>query len=179
MLEVSACAFRLREGQHHLGRPGAFVATHNFIACTDGDPFVQTLGGRFQVDGRLQGEENVQTISCDQTANACQIRVPAPGAALVYFSDDAQSAASAPGQDAQTFPTTVLTKTKNTVSIDPAVLATAQGMSGKDRQQQGGTSQGGANGATAVAVGARPWMLVVTGAAMGLALCSRRLALAW
>ncbi|KAI0739385.1 glycoside hydrolase family 79 protein [Daedaleopsis nitida] len=137
----------------------------------------QTLGGRFQVDGRLQGEENVQTVPCDQTANSCQIRVPAPGAALVYFSDDAQSAASAPGQDAQTFPTTVLTKTKNTVSVDPAVLATAQGMSGKDRQQQGGTSEGGTNGATAVAA---PWMLVVTGAAMGLALCSRRLsALAW
>ncbi|TFK94473.1 glycoside hydrolase family 79 protein [Polyporus arcularius HHB13444] len=127
----------------------------------------QTLGGRFDVDGRLKGEENVATVPCDQNANTCTIRVPAPGVALVFFSDAAQQQAGAT-PSVETFPTTVLTKTKNTVSIDASVLATAQGMSGKDRNQQGGTSQGGENGA-----GRRgaPWVLVATGTLMGLSLC--------
>ncbi|KAI0739386.1 hypothetical protein C8Q80DRAFT_1274457 [Daedaleopsis nitida] len=101
------------------------------LYCVVGDQFgeansvsaqveVKLSGG---VDGRLQGEGDVQTVPCDQTADACQSRVPVSGAAPVYFSD------------AQTLPTTVLTKKKNTISIDPAVLrlVTAQGMSGTDR----------------------------------------------
>lgn len=74
--------------------------------------------------------------------------MPAPGAALVFFSDDAQKAAS--GEAIETFPTTVITKTKNTVSIDPAVLATSNGENGRDRAQRGGTSAGGQNGAIAL-----------------------------
>ncbi|KAI0633080.1 glycoside hydrolase family 79 protein [Trametes polyzona] len=106
----------------------------------------QTLGGRFQADGTWKGQENIQTVQCDQTQNMCQIRVPAPGAALVFFSDAAQQAVGGPATT-QTFPTTVLTKTVNTVGVDPTVLATSNGQSGKDRVAQGGTSQGGANGA--------------------------------
>ena len=101
----------------------------------------QTLGGRFQVDGRLQGAPDVQTVPCDTNTNVCQIRVPAPGAAVGFFSADAQDAAGE-GEGAQTFPTTVLTKTKNTVTIDPSVLATSNGMSGKDRDELSSTSQG-------------------------------------
>ncbi len=110
-------------------------------------------------------------MPCDQNANTCTIRVPAPGVALVFFSDAAQQQAGAT-PSVETFPTTVLTKTKNTVSIDASVLATAQGMSGKDRNQQGGTSQGGENGA-----GRRgaPWVLVATGTLMGLSLCIWRI----
>ncbi|KAI0774365.1 glycoside hydrolase family 79 protein [Fomes fomentarius] len=108
----------------------------------------QTLGGRFQSDGRWQGEESIETIQCDQGQNACAIKVPAPGAALIFFSDDAQKAAS--GEAIETFPTTIITKTKNTVSIDPAVLATSNGENGRDRAQRGGTSAGGQNGAIAL-----------------------------
>ena len=112
---------------------------------------VQTLGARFTSDGRWQGQESVQTIQCDQANNACQVRVPAPGAALVFFSDDAQNAASEPG--ASTFPTTAVTKTKNTVTIAASVLATSNGDSGKVRlSNKGGTSQGGTSGAVVIGV---------------------------
>ncbi|OJT10820.1 Beta-glucuronidase [Trametes pubescens] len=108
----------------------------------------QTLGGRFQVDGRLKGTEDVQTVQCDQTANTCQIKVPAPGAALVFISDTAQQQAAAP-DSASTYATTVVTKTKNTATVDPAVIATSNGQNGKNRGI-GGTSQGGENGAVGV-----------------------------
>ena len=113
-------------------------------------PPLQTLGARFEVDGRWKGTESVQTVSCDQGANSCQIRVPAPGVALVFVSDAAQQAASEQAP-VETFATTVVTKTANTVSIDPAVLATSNGDGGQGRGGHGlgGTSQGGrtANGA--------------------------------
>ncbi|KAI0370682.1 hypothetical protein BV20DRAFT_1071415 [Pilatotrama ljubarskyi] len=107
----------------------------------------QTLGGRFQVDGRWKGTETVQTIPCDQSTNSCQVKVPAPGVALVFVSDSAQKQAAAP-ESASTYPTTVVTKTANTVTIDPSVVATSNGRGGKSRGSNlGGTSQGGANGA--------------------------------
>ena len=104
----------------------------------------QTLGARFESDGRWKGQESVQTIECDQTKNACQIKVPAPGAALVFFSDSAQQAAVS--ESVATYPTTVITQTKNTVTIDATLLATSNGHNGKTRGR-GGTSAGGANGA--------------------------------
>ena len=97
----------------------------------------------------------------------CQIKVPAPGAALVFFSDDAQNAASEPG--ASTFPTTAVTKTKNTVTIDPSVLATSNGQNGKARlAQQGGTSEGssGAHPAVAAPMGLVALMSVLAGLAI-------------
>ncbi|KAH9851266.1 glycoside hydrolase family 79 protein [Lenzites betulinus] len=109
----------------------------------------QTLGARYEVDGTWKGDENIQTVQCDQTQNMCQITVPAPGAALVFFSDAAQGAVNP--TTTQTFATTIVTKTVNTVAVDPSVLATSNGQSGKDRIEQGGTSQGGANGAPRIA----------------------------
>ncbi|TFK83593.1 glycoside hydrolase family 79 protein [Polyporus arcularius HHB13444] len=110
----------------------------------------QTLGGRFASDGRWQGDLDIQTVQCDQTQNMCQIKVPAPGAALVFFSDEAQAAATG-DNDIATFVTTAVTKTKNTVTVDPSVLATSNGDSGKSRlSNMGGTSQGGSNGAMSV-----------------------------
>ncbi|KAI0369503.1 glycoside hydrolase family 79 protein [Pilatotrama ljubarskyi] len=119
----------------------------------------QTLGPRFEADGTFKGEENIQTIQCDQTQNMCQVKVPAPGAALVFFSDAAQQAIDP--STTQTFATTVVTKTANTVTIDPSVLATSNGQSGKNRVSQGGTSQGGANGAPHAA-GLAPGAAVLT-----------------
>ena len=92
---------------------------------------LQTFGGRFECDGRLSGTEDIQTITCDTTANTCDIPVPAPGVALVFLSSGAQGALDP--STTQTYPTTALTKTYNTVSIDPSVLATSNGMSAKDR----------------------------------------------
>lgn len=133
---------------------------------------VQTLGGQFASDGRWKGEENIQTVQCDQTANSCQIKVPAPGAALVFFSDDAQAAAVGEA-DVQTFATTVQTKVKNTVSMDPAVLATSNGDNGKNRlSHQGGTSFGAGNGAgSVVAPGLAVFVCMLAG--MGMLMWSR------
>jgi hypothetical protein len=86
----------------------------------------QTFGDHFQSDGRPMGTEDIQTVTCDTNANTCQIKVPAPGFALVYLSDQAYSES---GSDSavKTFATTALTKTLNTATVDPAVLATSNG----------------------------------------------------
>ncbi|RDX55721.1 glycoside hydrolase family 79 protein [Lentinus brumalis] len=126
----------------------------------------QTLGGRFMADGRWQGEESVLTIQCDQANNACQIKVPAPGAALVFFSDAAQAAAA--DGPIETFSTSIITKSKNTVTIDPSVLATSNGESGKDRLHRGGTSYGAESSGMAayVAPGIAALISVLAGTAM-------------
>ena len=87
-------------------------------------------------------------MPCDQVQNSCVVSVPAPGAALVFFSDAAQAGAGAQA----TFATTAVTKTKNTVTVDPSVLATSNGQSGRQRlAQQGGTSEGDPSGAARTA----------------------------
>ncbi|KAI0631504.1 hypothetical protein C8Q77DRAFT_1159286 [Trametes polyzona] len=118
----------------------------------------QTLGGRFQVDGRWKGTEDVKTGA-------------APGAALVFISDAAQEQAAAP-ESASTYPTTVVTKTANTVSVDPAVVATSNGNSGKDRgSNRGGTSQGGTNAARGMrALDAGSALVAVLGGVQAIAL---------
>ncbi|KAI0651080.1 glycoside hydrolase family 79 protein [Trametes meyenii] len=126
----------------------------------------QTLGGRFEADGTWKGDENVQTIQCDQGQNMCQVKVPAPGAALVFFSDAAQQAINP--SSTETFATTIVTKTANTVTIDPSVLATSNGQSGKNRVSQGGTSQGGKNGAPRVA-GVAPGVAALASVLVGAA----------
>ncbi len=117
-------------------------------------------------DGRWQGEESVLTIQCDQANNACQIKVPAPGAALVFFSDAAQAAAA--DGPIETFSTSIITKSKNTVTIDPSVLATSNGESGKDRLHRGGTSYGAESSGMAayVAPGIAALISVLAGTAM-------------
>ncbi|TFK33314.1 glycoside hydrolase family 79 protein [Crucibulum laeve] len=105
----------------------------------------QTFGGKYEVDGRLKGDLNIVTIQCDQAANACQIPVRAPGFALVFMREN--DAALEVGQATQTFPTTVYTKGRNTATVDPAVLATSNGHSEKDRLNLGSTSHGSMSGA--------------------------------
>ncbi|CAK5267955.1 unnamed protein product, partial [Mycena citricolor] len=105
----------------------------------------QTFGGVFESDGRPMGTEVIQTVNCDTTAQTCTVVVPAPGMALVFLSDDAQTESG--GMPSMTFSTSAHTKFKNTgawlrsmwilshpfltctaATVDPAVLATSNGM---------------------------------------------------
>ncbi|KAF5376627.1 hypothetical protein D9615_007857 [Tricholomella constricta] len=103
----------------------------------------QTFGGIFDSDGRPIGSENITTVPCDQALNICVIKVPAPSYALVFLSDEALTETS--GAAPTTFPTTAQTKTRNTVTIDPSVLATSNG--GFDKKRLGSTSPGSVNAA--------------------------------
>jgi hypothetical protein len=85
----------------------------------------QTFGGYYASDGRLQGDEVIETINCDTNANTCQIKVPAPGFALVFFTDTALGESDNTAQ--QTFATTVQTRTRNTATINLDTLATSNG----------------------------------------------------
>ncbi|KAJ7884879.1 glycoside hydrolase family 79 protein [Mycena leptocephala] len=92
-----------------------------------------TFGGNFESDGRLQGTEDVQTV-------------PAPGFALVFLSDSAQTETS--GAPSVTFATTALQRRIILVpTIATSVLATSNGHGGKDdplnfQNELGSTSRG-------------------------------------
>ncbi|KAG6864522.1 hypothetical protein C0991_008984 [Blastosporella zonata] len=107
----------------------------------------QTFGSFFESDGRPMGDENILTVPCDPGTNICTIKVPAPGFALVFLSDNAMTETS--GAPATTFPTTAHTRYRNTVTIDPEVLATSNGHTGLNKKKLGSTSHG-SNGALAV-----------------------------
>ena len=69
----------------------------------------------------------------------------------------------------QTFATTVNTKVKNTVSIDPEVLATSNGESGKQRLgHHGGTSFGSGTSGAMVLVAPGAVALLSMFAGMGM-----------
>jgi len=68
----------------------------------------QTFDGNFESDGRVQGTEDIQTAQCDTNAKTCSVKVPAPGFALVFLSDAAQTEDK--GAPSTTFATTELTK---------------------------------------------------------------------
>ncbi|EKM76173.1 hypothetical protein AGABI1DRAFT_115938 [Agaricus bisporus var. burnettii JB137-S8] len=104
----------------------------------------QTFGNKFEVDGRFKGDLNVVDIPCDTANNACIIPVKAPGFALVFFNTDDDITEL--GQATSTFTTSAHTKFLNTATIDPEVLATSNGHSGKDRARMGSTSKGSTNG---------------------------------
>ncbi|KAK7044575.1 glycoside hydrolase superfamily [Favolaschia claudopus] len=94
----------------------------------------QTLGTTRTVDGRFKGTLNVVSITCDTIANTCLVPVPAPAFALVFLT---------PAEDIATvtFSTSTFTNTANTATVASAVLATSNGMSGKD-WRLGSTSAG-------------------------------------
>ncbi|KAJ7057387.1 glycoside hydrolase family 79 protein [Mycena amicta] len=102
----------------------------------------QTLGGVFESDGRLVGDEDIQTVQCVDAV--CAVKVPAPGFALVYLTDEvfSEAASAADGSGATvTFPTTAKTQTHNTATVDPLVLATSNGHDGSI-DGMGSTSRG-------------------------------------
>ncbi|KAJ6612683.1 glycoside hydrolase family 79 protein [Mycena sp. CBHHK59/15] len=100
----------------------------------------QTLGAAHNVDGRFQGNLNVVTISCDTGANTCRVPVPAPAFALVFLTQQAAI-------ETVTFSTSTYTNAAGTATIASAVLATSNGMSGKNWTELGSTSPGSVNGA--------------------------------
>ncbi|KDR78254.1 hypothetical protein GALMADRAFT_266767 [Galerina marginata CBS 339.88] len=117
----------------------------------------QTFGANFESDGRFTGTESVQSVSCSGSpTTTCTIRVPAPGAALVFLSPSSGTQADTAGAPSKTFATTFRTRTHNTATVDPAVLATSNGHSGMDAVR-GSTSEGSVpsrNGAGALGSGA-------------------------
>jgi hypothetical protein len=96
----------------------------------------QTFGSFFESDGRPIGQEVIETVNCDTTAATCTINVPAPGFALVFLNSDAAAGDTA-GTSSMTYPTTALTKTKNTASVDPSVLATSNGFQMSEHELAG------------------------------------------
>ena len=106
----------------------------------------QTFGGNFASDGRLMGQQNIQTIPCN--GGSCQVKVPAPSFALVFLSDQALS--DSDNGASQTFSTSIQTKTLNTATIDPSVLATSNGHKGFAKHggstSRDGHSNNGASG---------------------------------
>lgn len=123
----------------------------------------QSMGGQFEADGRLKGELKIETIQCDQAANTCQVKVPAPGFALVFMTEEAMRE-SEPASTA-TFATTAITKAKNTATIDQAVLATSNG--NKGMQGRYGSTSAGSNAAPRAAgayPGAVALLAVIAGA---------------
>lgn len=98
------------------------------------------MGDNFASDGRLEGTESIQTVSCS-TPGTCTIGVPAPCAALVFLATSDLTENS--GAASQTFPTTTLTRTVGTATVNPSVLATSNGHTGMDAQDElGSTSHG-------------------------------------
>ncbi|KIM41887.1 glycoside hydrolase family 79 protein [Hebeloma cylindrosporum] len=107
----------------------------------------QTFGANFESDGRLSGTEDIQTVSCSVNGSGstvCTISVPAPAAALVFLSSSALTETA--GSESHTFPTTAETRTHNTVTVDPSLLATSNGHTGMGKRL-GSTSVGSANAA--------------------------------
>ncbi|KAH9942088.1 glycoside hydrolase family 79 protein [Amylocystis lapponica] len=104
----------------------------------------QTFGTRFTNDGTLSGTEQITTVACDQTAQTCQVSVPAPGLALVFLSSGAMDSA---GTATQTFPTTTATNAAASATVNASALATSNGESGADRGALSSTSKGSASGA--------------------------------
>ena len=127
----------------------------------------QSLGANFKSDGRFQGEEKVFTVPCNAANNTCTVRVPAPGFALVFLNDKAFTD-SVPSGEVATFATTAYTKTINTATIDPKVLATSNGHSGKDRVNMGSTSKGSSpNGAVSLKESVVNGLMAFSGVALG------------
>ncbi|KAF8064386.1 glycoside hydrolase family 79 protein [Lyophyllum atratum] len=129
----------------------------------------QTFGGNFQSDGRPVGTENITTIPCDPTTNLCTIPVPAPAYALVFLSPAALAQSNGEGAPPTTFPTTARTNTRNTATVDPAVLATSNG--GFRKGELGSTSPGSTSGGVALGRGVGVlgvvWTVLAVGVGVG------------
>lgn len=129
-----------QSGQHHV--------TCQSVLHTD--PLSST-----PTDGRFKGTESIQTVQCDQTANVCSVRVPAPGFALVFMNSDALSGSEP--TSTVTYATTAETTHSHThpgqsTVVAPSVLATANGQSGADRVHMGSTSKGSSGASRAAGV---------------------------
>ncbi|KAL4062162.1 glycoside hydrolase family 79 protein [Scleroderma yunnanense] len=118
----------------------------------------QTFGSTFESDGRLQGTPAITTISCSTSSNSCTIPLPAPCIALIFLTSSSFSESNP--STTVTFATTAATKTHNTATINPSVLATSNGISGNVRDQLASTSY---KTGTATAEGPRMVLSVLAG----------------
>lgn len=101
----------------------------------------QTMGDQFGSDGRLQGQEQTDTVQC--TGGTCTVTVKAPQFALVFL--DNQDAID-PGLSTQTWATSVTTKLGGIAIVAPSILATSNGRGGaQEAFNVGGTSSGSKN----------------------------------
>lgn len=92
----------------------------------------------FESDGRLTGDKDIKTISCSD--GSCQVKVPAPSFALVFLSE--QALGESDSGASRTFATTLHTKTIDTITVDPRVVATSNGHSGFSKHGTWSTSRG-------------------------------------
>ncbi|KIJ42025.1 glycoside hydrolase family 79 protein [Sphaerobolus stellatus SS14] len=100
----------------------------------------QTFGPMLESNGIVQGIQDTKTIDCGSSNNLCSVTIPAPGAAVVFFTKEALQK-STEGATETTFETTVTSIfLHNTATIDGEVLATSNGRGGKS-QQVGSTSE--------------------------------------
>ncbi|KAJ7592239.1 hypothetical protein C8J56DRAFT_1131767 [Mycena floridula] len=102
----------------------------------------QTFGGVYESDGRLKGDPDVKTVTCN--GGNCIITVPAPSMALVFLSDQALQESDT--GTTVTFPTTVFTKTLNTATVDASILATSNGHQGFTEGEGNGGSTSRSSG---------------------------------
>ncbi|KZT38546.1 hypothetical protein SISSUDRAFT_1046831 [Sistotremastrum suecicum HHB10207 ss-3] len=106
-------------GGNNTGQPGATPATVTvkyLLAPSATDKWNitwggQTFGGPFASDGRLTGDLQTYTVTCDQTNNVCPITVPAPAVAVVFLTPE--SFANSQGSATVTFETTIATAVHN------------------------------------------------------------------
>ncbi|KAK1225001.1 hypothetical protein PQX77_012070 [Marasmius sp. AFHP31] len=111
----------------------------------------QTLGTKYTVDGRLRpSSPTIYTVICspdDTSDKVCRIKVPAPSFALVSlpafppfpFIRDSSAII-----EVKTFSTSTRTRTRNTATVNPSVLATSNG--DKRQGELGSTSQANSAG---------------------------------
>lgn len=97
----------------------------------------QTLGQSFASDGRLYGDLETITITCD--GGACIVPVPAPSVALVYLTDEALEESSVSEDATSTYPTSIIGS--GSATVDVGTLSTSNG---KEGSGGGSTSKGGA-----------------------------------
>lgn len=84
----------------------------------------QTLGHSFTSDGRLYGK--LETLYFDCHDGECNINVPAPSIALVFFNDHFLEESTPPADAPISFATTIVGT--GAAAIDPEVLRTANGI---------------------------------------------------
>jgi len=90
----------------------------------------QGFGGYFESDGLLKGPQKTDDVPCE--AGVCSVKVPAPGVAVVFLTDDLIFDASA-GDVVTTYATSQTTKMLNTAAVPGDVLASTNGISGEMR----------------------------------------------
>ena len=134
---------------------------------------MQTLGDALGSDGRLSGDKDIQTVTC--SGGTCKIQVPAPSFALVFLSDQALSESDNGAN--MTFPTTTSrTRTVNTATVNPSVLATSNGHGGFVHGVTYSTSKGELKASHAASEKVLPSVLALLGVVVGSAVVRRALA---